>query len=365
MDMKRNLIVLLTLLLSFTVFAGAAGIPPAPTSGSIVDRAEVLNAETITSLNALGETTKYNTGTTVVVITTDYTGTYQIDAFCQAVFDEWGIEDGLVLTLSIGDDDYYAMPSAGLDRYLDANGIQDILDESLEPDFTRKDYDAGVQKVFTAFCEKIEALYQMYGEAPSENAPIESGITTPPQQLPAQTVPQKHSIGLSNAIFTIVIVMIVALFFVNQMLRPQRQRRQQRGFFSGLGRRSYPPYMPPRRSFWGGLFMPRRPRTPPPPPPPNHRQPPHGPGRGVGGNNWSGGFSGSNRGSGFGGGGARGGGAGRSSSTRSNGSAGRPKSGGGFGGNSRGGGFGGGSRGGGFGGGGGRGGGAGRGGGRR
>ena len=129
------LLTLLTLLTLFTCFANAAGIPAPPTNGFIVDNADVLQATTITSLNNLGDATDYDTGTSVVVITTDYTGTYQIDEFCQAVFDEWNIEDGLVLTLSIGDDVYYAMPSAGLGRYLDANKTQDILDEYLEPDF--------------------------------------------------------------------------------------------------------------------------------------------------------------------------------------------------------------------------------------
>ena len=357
--MKRKFAILCTLLVVFTIFAGAAGIPAKPTSGYLIDDAEVRDDSTVTSLNTLGETTAYNTGTGMYVITTDYTGTYEIDAYCQAVFDEWEIVDGVVLTLAIGDDNYYAMPSAGLGRYLDANKMQDILDAYLEPDFAAKDYDAGVQKVYTAFCEEIETLYQQYGQAPAEQTPVQSGITAPQDYTPAvPSQPERRGSGLGEAVTTMIVVMILLLLFVGIMLRPRRPRRN---FYGG----GYPP-PPPRRTFWGGFFGPGHyHRAPPPPPPPhNRRQPPHGPGGGFGGGMGGspGGFGSSSRGGGFGGGGARGGGAGRSSGAPRGGSS-RPHR-GGFGGSSRrggfGGGFGGGSRGGGFGGGGGRGGGAGR-----
>lgn len=361
--MKRKLAILFLVLMLLTVFAGAAGIPAKPANGFVVDRADVLEDSTISELNRLGEQTEYDTGTMVVVITADYTGTYQIDEYCQAVFDEWEIADGIVLTLAIGDDDYYAMPSAGLGRYLDTNALGDILNESLEPDFASKDYDAGVKKVYTALCEEVETLYQQFvsGSTVQDGAaaPSQNGIAAAPQPYSSADV-RTHddfSFGFGNAVTIMIVVMIIALLFVSLMLRPRR--RGSRYYGSGCGG-AYPP--PRRRFFWGGLFWPRRIHRAPPPPPPPHRQQP--PPRGFGGFGNMGGFGGSTRGSGFGGGGARGGGAGRSSSTRSGGS-GRPRS-GGFGGSSRGGGFGGGgfgggSRGGGFGGGGGRGGGAGRG----
>ncbi len=403
--MKRGFPIFFALLMVLTVFAGAAGIPPAPTEGYIVDKAEVLSPETIDSLNALGEATEYDTGTRVVVITTDYTGTYEIDAYCQAVFDAWEIEDGLVLTLAIGDENYYAMPSAWLGRYLDANKIYDIYDESVEPDFARGDYDIAVQKGYAAFCEEIEALYQQYGQAPENTE--QSGITVLPQH---ELQPRQRYGGLGNAVLVLIVVMALVLAFVGRMLRPCRPGRRSFGGAAG----GYPP---PRWPFWGSIFSPGR-RRPPPPPPPLNRRPPQGPG-GMGGfgrfGSFGGGFggggvrgggasrfggsnsggagrSGGSRGGGFGGGGARGGGAGRfggsnsGSTGRSGGSRGGGFGGGGargsgagrFGGSnsgsagrsggSRGGGFGGGagrsggSRGGGFGGGGGRGGGAGRGG---
>ena len=247
--MKRKFAILCTLLVVFTIFAGAAGIPAKPTSGYLIDDAEVLDDSTVTSLNTLGETTAYNTGTGMYVITTDYTGTYEIDAYCQAVFDEWEIVDGVVLTLAIGDDNYYAMPSAGLGRYLDANKMQDILDAYLEPDFAAKDYDAGVQKVYTAFCEEIETLYQQYGQAPAEQTPVQSGITAPQDYTPAvPSQPERRGSGLGEAVTTMIVVMILLLLFVGIMLRPRRPRRN---FYGG----GYPP-PPPRRTFWGGFFGP-------------------------------------------------------------------------------------------------------------
>lgn len=369
--MKRKIAVLTALLMIFTVFAAAAGIPPAPTSGFVVDNAEVLDAATVTALNERGTETDQATGTAVVVVTTDYTGTYAIDEYCDAVFDEWEIEDGLVLVLAVSDEDYYAMPSAGLGRYLTTNRVQELLNSSLEPDFARGDYDAGVQKIYSAFCEEIETLYSQYGQAPTDNAPAQSGVTQQGQQAapPVRSAasPKNGNIGLGDAVMVLIVAMILMLLFVGLMLRPRRRRT--RGFFGG----GYPPPPPPRRTFWGGFFGPGRYHRPtPPPPPPRH--PPHGPG-GFGGPGGPGGFGGPGAGGsaprsgggfsgGFGGGGSRGGGAGRSpGASRPSGA---PRSSAPRGGAGRSGGssFGGGSRGGGFGGGGGRGGGAGRGGGR-
>lgn len=265
---RCKLAFLIVLLMIFTTFAGAAGIPSSPTAGFLVDKADVLTANTITQLNELGEEVEYDTGTSIVVITTDYTGTRAIDEFCQDVFDEWGIEDGLVLTLSIGDEDYYAMPSAGLGRYLDANKIQDILDEKLEPDFATGDYDAGVQKVYVAFCEEIEALYQQYGESAVEpvidshsSQPISSALTCQP--------PPKRNMGGA--------VMMVAIFVVIVCISCYWGRRVFRR------KRCTPPPPPPVRPYepidFGEPrhyhYPPPPPRhMPPPPPPPRHMPPP-------------------------------------------------------------------------------------------
>ena len=152
--MKRRIGILLTAMLFMLALAAPAsanGVVPKPNNGYVVDDAGVLSAGTMSELNSLGQITEANTGTTVAVITVDYTGTYEIDAYVDEVFSIWGIEVGLILVLSIGDEDYYAMPSAGLGRYLTSSDIQTLLDDELEPDIAVANYDEGVRRIYSAF----------------------------------------------------------------------------------------------------------------------------------------------------------------------------------------------------------------------
>lgn len=313
--MKRRIGIFLTAMLfvfALAPSASASGVVPKPNNGYVVDDAGVLSAGTISELNSLGQITEANTGTTVAVITVDYTGTYEIDAYVDEVFSRWGIEDGLVLVLSIGEEDYYAMPSAGLGRYLTSSDIQTLLDDELEPDFAVANYDEGVRRIYSAFCMRIENLYAQYGEAPA---------TEP--TAPAHD----RGRGFLSKFFGFVFLVIL-IFAIAGISTFSRRRRR-----SVISPGPVPPPSPWRPIFYHHPPRPRR-HSPPPPPPP-----------------------GPVPGGGFGGGGSRGGGAGRSSSSSRSSS-------------SRSGGFGGfsssrrgrspGSRGGGFGGGGSRGGGAGR-----
>ena len=341
--------------LSFAPAIYASGIVPKPSNGYVVDDADVLSDETIAELNALGDKTEYSTGTTVAVVTVDFTGTYEIDAYADEVFASWGVEDGLILVLSIGDEDYYAMPSAGLGRYLTSSDIQTLLNDELEPDFAVADYDAGVKRVYTAFCERVETLYAQYGKAPIETPPITESISPAPERE------SENSAGYVVVALTFIGMIILAIILFAS--GPAHRRRMTMIGRIPPPRRPfrYPPhstiYPPPRH-----YHPPHEPARPDPPPEPPHEKPhkkPRPEPPKTGGSFW-----GSSRGTGFGGGGSRGGGAGRSSSgsSSSSRSSGGFSSGGGSSGRSFGGGSGrsSGSRGGGFGGGGSRGGGAGR-----
>lgn len=295
--MKRRIGILLTamlFMLALAAPASASGVVPKPNNGYVVDDAGVLSAGTMSELNSLGQITEANTGTTVAVITVDYTGTYEIDAYVDEVFSSWGIEDGLILVLSIGDEDYYAMPSAGLGRYLTSSDIQTLLDDELEPDFAVANYDEGVRRIYSAFCEKIEDLYAQYGEAPATEPTAPASDTGRGFRFLARFVG-----------FFILVILIVAIAAISTFTRRRRRSVISPG-----------PVPPPRRPIFH--HHPPRPGRHSPPPPPG----PGGPGAPGPG-------PGSAPGGGFGGGGSRGGGAGRSSGS-SRGSSSRSGSFGGF-----------------------------------
>lgn len=311
----------------------AAGIVPKPNAGFVVDDAGVLKKETLAELKQLGEDTDYNTGTMMVLITVDYTGTYAVDEYADQVFEDWEIEDGLVLVLAIGDEDYYAMPSAGLSDYLKASDIQDILDEKLEPDFAAADYDAGAKKVYTAFCEKIEALYEQYGIKPEQEIPetgarkdSETAGQTPVSQPHTSAQPRPESGKKSGgSSFLLILFPFIGIILLISLFSRGGRRRRGRGSDMRTYRRTGgyyapPPPPPPRRR--SGFFGPGPGFGAPPPPPP---PPPAGAGRDSrrADRTESGGFFGSSGSSGFGSSGGSSSSAGRSSGAGRSSSSGR------------------------------------------
>ena len=103
-------------------------------------------------------------GSQIVVVTLDSTGREAIDDYAYDLYNDWGIGDasknnGFLLVLAIGDDDYYALPGYGLDSRFSAGTIKDYYDKYLESDFAAKNYEAGVRKFFEAVFERIADAY--------------------------------------------------------------------------------------------------------------------------------------------------------------------------------------------------------------
>ncbi len=103
-------------------------------------------------------------GAQIVVVTVDSTGNYAIDDYAYDLFNSWGIGDaaknnGFLLLLAIGDDDYYARTGSGLDSRFSASTIKQYYDQYLEDDFAAKRYEAGVKKFFEAVFTRISDTY--------------------------------------------------------------------------------------------------------------------------------------------------------------------------------------------------------------
>lgn len=297
--MKQHLcaFVAVALLLTGTALA----IPAKPERGFVTDEAGVLTAATIQHINEQNELLYSNTGAVIAIATVGNTQGQDIADYTYRTFNDWGVGDrkasnGLLLLLDIGGDNYFAAPGTNITQALTESKIGYILNENLEEDFARQDYDAGVRKTFDAFYNWYEAYYTGNG---GQGAQIDT-----------------LGVGLGGAWVFFFMAGVILLVVMLDGLRWRRYRR--RYLMPGMP----PPAVLYTPFLWG---WPRRRR---PPHRPRDRRPPGPPmGGGFGG-------PGSFGGSGFGGGRTRGGGAGRSS---------RPS--GGFsrgGGSFRGGGFGGG-----------------------
>ena len=313
-QVRRTLagLALAAVLLTGSVFAA---VPAAPEGSCVLDEANVLSERTEQAVNDLTIALSEACGAEIAVLTVDFTGASSTADYAADTLNSWGVGDrdknnGVLLLLVTGAEDYYCTVGTGLEKELTPQKIDDLLWNNLEDGFAKGDYDAGV----TAFANAMyDELCGIYGVQPGQST---GGSVAPAPERPS-------FLARIGGFLTMVIVLLVliALVVLGSVLHPVRYVRTR---WFGY---SYPP-LPPRRHFYGGWR--RRPPLPP--------RPPYAGGPGPGG---FGGFGGgSSRPSsssrpksfgGFGGGSGRGSGAGRRGGSsrpggsRSGGGAGRRK----------------------------------------
>lgn len=279
----------------------------------VADYADVLETDTESHIVQVNDQLYSACGAQICVVAVDFIGSAEIEDYAMTLANEWGIgsaekDNGLLLLLVTGAQDYYATQGRGLESYLSSGQLSDILYEYLEPDFATGDYDAGVRKVFDRLAELVGSYYGVLLDDASqeaENLPQAGSADPLPEVLP-QEVPARQGFSLGGASFVLILIVVVGILLVigvviSAVTRPFRPVRR---------------YHAPRPPFFGGFFAPHPPRPHRPPRPP---RPPRGGGFGGFGGHSGGGFGGGRSGGGgsfrgsfgggrFGGGGGFGGG---------------------------------------------------------
>ena len=161
--MKKQICYLLLILLlaGMLPFQTAAAETPEPSSAFYVnDFADVISEEVENEIIEYGRRLDEQTGTQVVLVTIDFTNGESMENYSMDLFNKWKIgseekNNGLLILLSVGDDDYWAMQGTGLEDTLSSGKISSILNEYLEPDFAAKDYSGGAEKVYGAFVQEL------------------------------------------------------------------------------------------------------------------------------------------------------------------------------------------------------------------
>lgn len=318
------------LVLGAAVPAALAAIPDRPENQYVLDSAGVLSQDLEEEIIEENQRLFADCGAEVAVAAVDFFGGQDREDYANRLFNRWGIgsserNNGILLVLAIGEEDYYATAGSGIEDYFDGAKLDDLLYDYLEPDFAKEDYDAGVKKFFRAVVDELDSYYahtpagggsdyDNYSENDSDWENMDFYYT------------------ISRIVFAIlrVVVVVVILLVVFSLIK--RAGRGGRGPGPGSGGGG--------GGFWQGMFIGsalnrRRHRPywgpPPPPPPPGGfggfggpgprpPRPPRGGGMGGFGGFSSGGRSGGIVGAGRGtrsgggfhsGGSSRGGGAGR------------------------------------------------------
>jgi len=279
---------------------------------AVNDYANILSAETEDYVESLSVALQDTCGAQIGVYTTEYIGNSTMEGYAYEVLNTWGLgsadkNNGVLLLLVPGEDNYYLTRGSGLEAQLTISKMGTILDEDMEPNWVTGDYDAGTQQTVRAIAEELCSIY---------------GIPVSTLDNAAQAPASQSGKGEINpmSVILIVVAVIMVIVLLNSLTSnrgPGPRPPRGGGVGSGL--------------FWyslGRASRPRRPRRPPPPPPgfgpgpggfggPRPGGPrPGGPrpgGFGGAPRSPRGGFGGAGRSGGFrpGGGSSRGGGVGR------------------------------------------------------
>lgn len=175
------------------------------------------------------------------------------------LFNKWGIGDkkannGLLILLSIGAEDYYAEPGVGLTDVFTGGVLDAMLYDYLEGDFAAKEYDSGVKKVYARAVEILEDHY---------NVSYSTGTTNDANANTNYNYANNHTSGgilygfqrfFSRVWRFFFVVLFVILIIALSVLRPRR-RYYRRGWGA-------PPPPPPMGGFWRGPRPPRGPGGP-------------------------------------------------------------------------------------------------------
>ena len=144
------------LLAAALLVTSALAVVDPPANTYVGDYADVLDQDTEDYLIRRNEALTAATGGAIVVVTVDFLDGMDIADYAYQIFNDWGIGDseadnGLLLLLAIGEEDYYALQGTGITNALTSAKLDGYLWDYLEDGFAAGDYDAGVRKVFDAF----------------------------------------------------------------------------------------------------------------------------------------------------------------------------------------------------------------------
>ena len=154
------------LAVTFAVAAAlpAAAAPEVDKDKAVIDNAGILSSETEQVITNLSEALSETCGAQIGVYTVDQVGNSTMEGYAYEVFNAWGLGDddkdnGVLLLLASGDDDYWAVQGAGLETLLPTTTLSRILYDELEPSWVNKDYDTGTQQTVKALAKELAKIY--------------------------------------------------------------------------------------------------------------------------------------------------------------------------------------------------------------
>ena len=264
---KRALSALLLcvfLLISLVSCGGTSGdyssrIPDPSDVFYVLDTAGVISPETRNHIVSRNDALFAMTGAQIVIACVPSTEGMDISDYATQMFNKWGIgsaekNNGVLILLSISDDDYWILQGKGLEDLLSTGTLKLMKDADLEPHFAAKEYDAGARAMFDSVCAYLASVYNVdldtWSGAPGH---FTQGGTDHIQQDNGDTIDV-----LIWAILIVILILFIVAYFNSASggggsggYRRPRTRTYVGPMYGGGYHRPRP--MPPR----GGSFGPR------------------------------------------------------------------------------------------------------------
>ena len=251
---------------SATAFAKVR-LPDPTNSFYVYDEPSVLSLATEEHIVSVNEKLNELCGAQIVIACVNTTGDEDIADYAYRLFNKWEIgseehNNGVLVLMSIQEDDYYALQGTGLEDLLSSGTLKLMLDESLEPYFAAGNYDAGATAIFDRIVTFVEDLYSLTPEQ-VDNAVVSSSTVTVPA-AEQNTLPFNYDdsedfsmFGMTNqfihafgSLFRFLITVAFVIFVIRLLTR--RRRGGRGGFFTGTILRGFTVLTAGR--FLGSLF---------------------------------------------------------------------------------------------------------------
>lgn len=235
------IMLLLIMLVSLPVLASAAygGVISQSDSFYVADEADVISSDTEKYIIEKNAELEQLCGGQIVVATVDFLDGMDIEDYAYKLFKDWKIGDedrdnGILLLLAIGEENYWCMQGKGLEGTLTSGDIDHILWNYLEDDFAAGDYDSGVRSVFDALYGSVADIYGSSGEydgSGSGSSDYDYGYVSAASDF-------ARIIKMALIVFLVVLLLLI----ITSIFFGRKNRGSRGGGFSGGSDYSGPQY---------------------------------------------------------------------------------------------------------------------------
>lgn len=254
------------LILMLSCGSAFAGVPSVSDDFYVADYAKVIDSTTEDYIIEQNIALENLCGAQIVVAAVDFLDGMDIEDYAYKMFNSWEIGDasednGVLLLLVIGEENYWCVQGTGLENVLTSGEISDILWDYLEDDFAAGDYSDGVRKTFDRL---YDVVYDYYEDSSYAGGYADSEYVGNDPYDEYDYYYEDEEGGFIDLLIGIAVIIVIIVVISAIIGDTKRRRRRNNGGTV---------YVPVSR--------PRRKKNVPPPPPPMPPHPPAGPQGGM------------------------------------------------------------------------------------